>query len=132
MHGEGHRRNCPECGQSVAHLRGAVLAFKELRGPRNITSSDVDRIFDDGGRRFLVIEEKTENERPISHGQKQLLSALARLPMFTVWLARGTPERLSVYDWASDDPAPFLQDITFDQYQEAVAQWFAFQRSWSA
>ena len=77
MHGNGHRRCCPTCGQSVVAFRD-VLANRELQGPRQITSSDIDRIFDDRGR-FLMIEEKNPGEQALT-GQKRLLAALAGLP----------------------------------------------------
>lgn len=122
MWGEGRRRTCPECGQSVTHIADS-LSHRELRGPRNITSSNVDRIFDDGGQRFLIIEEKKPNER-VSHGQRQMLTALSRIPSVDVWLARGTTERIDLSDVADGNPWPFLQGINFDGYQKAVANWF--------
>lgn len=130
MYGDGIRRNCPTCGQDVRHITD-ILSHRELRGPRNITSANLDRIFDDGGRRFLVIEEKTSAEKLLSSGQRGLLLALARLPMFTVWFARGTPQSLELFDFGSDQPWPFLEG-DFTQYQNAVSRWFASQRRVSA
>lgn len=117
------RRVCPECGQSVRGLKDS-LSHRELRGPRNITSTNMDRLFDDGGKRFLVIEEKRPTEK-IPGGQHACLAALSKLPMFTVWLARGTPDELTLTDFHPSAPSePFAERIPFETYQAYVDQWF--------
>lgn len=121
MHGQGHRRNCPSCGQSVTHLRD-VLANCELRGPREITSSNVDRIFDDGGKRFLVIEEKNWNE-PVAADQIRMLRALASVPRFDVWGVRGDPDDLTISRILPNRTVGIAAG-EFDIYQAAVDAWF--------
>lgn len=122
MHGEGHRRRCPSCSQQVSHLPD-VLGHRELQGPRQITSANVDRIFDDAGRRFLVIEEKQPSEA-IKAGQLRLLKNLAALPTIEVWGVRGTPESLRVTR-LGNDPAVLVEDGgTFEDYQRVVSDWF--------
>src|SRR5690606_17854997 len=124
---EGHRRRCPTCGQSVVRMRD-VLANREIRGPRNITSSNVDRIFDDDGRRFLVIEEKQPGEQ-IKAGQRRLLANLARLPQVDVWGVRGTPRSLSIkahrpgVGWV-----PVLREGDVAAYEQCVHAWYAAER----
>lgn len=123
MHGEGHRRSCPTCGQAVTHVRD-VLGNRELRGPRNITSSNLDRIFDDHGCRFLIVEEKQPGEPACSSGQRSLLVSLSKLPMFTVWGARGTPDDLTLFTVEGGLFVPSAKG-DFDVYQAAVLDWFA-------
>ena len=122
MWGEGHRRNCPGCGQNVEHMRD-VLGNRELRGPRNITSANVDRIFDDNGQRFLIIEEKNPHEK-CSEGQRALLRALSRLNHVTVWFTQGTPDNLTVYEIRGDTRRR-ISTGTIDDYQHLVDAWFA-------
>lgn len=126
MHGEGQRRKCPECGQSVTHIEDNI-SHRELRGPRNITSSNGDRLFDDGGRRFLFIEEKHTNEPPASRGQKGLLQGLASQPNFTVWACKGVPSRLTLFHVLPHGEGFTVigEDKDFDWYQEQVYEWFA-------
>lgn len=123
MHGEGHRRRCPNCGQSVTHMRD-VLCNLELRGPRKITSANIDRIFDDAGRRFLMIEEKNPGEK-LSTAQFTLLKRLAGLPNVDVWGARGTPESVVVKKVLADGSTRNLCAGNFDVYQQAVSRWFS-------
>lgn len=106
-----------------------VLSHRELRGPRNITSSNVDRMFDNNGR-VLLIEEKGPNEI-VSEGQKIALQALANLPAATVWLVRGTPDALRV-----DRVRPrregyeVLLDVgDWEAYQRLVGRWFGIVQS---
>lgn len=128
MYGQGHRRICPECGQSVAHDDNGV-SHRELQGPRNITSSNIDRVFDDDGR-LLFIEEKHWGE-PATNGQRRLLAALAE--EHTVWLVRGEPENLEVWSISGGrrraDGEYILrgkQEVVgaFEDYQRAVLHWF--------
>lgn len=119
MHGNGARRNCPECGQRVGHITDK-LSHRELRGPRQITSSNIDRIFDDEGRRMLLIEEKQPNE-PVPGGQWALLRALGKIPEITVWGVRGTPDSLRITDLVSLE---VLAEGNWDTYQQAVTDWF--------
>lgn len=128
MYGQGARKVCSECHRPLSAPDPNNLSHRELRGPRNITAANIDRIFDDGGRKFLVIEEKRPNEPKLSPGQNGLLLALARVPMFTVWLARGTPQALDLFDYGSDDPWPFLDQVDFTRYQQEVSRWFASRR----
>lgn len=123
MHGEGHRRNCPQCGQSVLHMR-EVLANVEVRGPRNITSSNVDRIYDDDGKRFLIIEEKNPGEQ-VRKGQQRLLANFARLPRVDVWGVRGTPDDLNIKRFVPT--GGWTQHATGDvsTYEHCVHAWFA-------
>ena len=121
-HGNGHRRRCPDCGQSVEHMRDH-LPNRELRGPRQITSSNIDRIFDDGGQRFLMIEEKAPAE-PVSAGQTRLLRALAAVPQVTVWGVRGTPDNLTVTAIRPGSTETIVESGSFDTYQQQVDQWF--------
>lgn len=124
MHGNGHRTHCHECGQPVDHLdRLAHLRWVELRGPRNITSSDLDRIFDDRGQRFLVVEEKRPNE-VVPPGQKRMLYALADTPGFTVFGVVGTPEALTVWELRPNGTRRWITDGTVAEYQAAVMDWF--------
>lgn len=115
MHGQGTLRKCicggddPACSQ---HL--------ELRGPRNITSSNIDRCFDDGGKRFLFIEHKHENEA-IPGGQSFMLKALARLPQMTVWITKGSPDRLVIYEIGTG-AAPVVGD--WSTLQAKADAWF--------
>jgi len=90
MHGHGNLRRCL-CGGTDP----TCLTHLELRGPRNITSANIDRILDDHGHRFLYIEEKRPNEG-MTEGQKALLRNLARQRRNTVWIVTGTPDELSV------------------------------------
>lgn len=121
MHGEGHRRRCPSCGQSVTHMRD-VLGNCELRGPRQITSSNIDRIFDDNGSRFLMIEEKGPEEK-IPAGQGRLLRSLSALPGVDVWGVRGTPQELTVSRITPERSIViFRGDLT--AYQQAVGAWY--------
>jgi hypothetical protein len=113
MHGEGHRRK---------PVPGDLLGNLELRGPRNITSSNIDRIFDDGGRRFLVIEEKNEGE-DAPEGQRKLLRALSQLPNVTVWVVRGTPWELSVKELVNGS-LRWIAKGDWEDYQSAVHEWF--------
>lgn len=123
MHGEGHRRRCPECGQEVAHITD-TLSHRELRGPRNITSSNLDRFFDDNGRRFLAIEEKAPNE-DISKGQGLMLRHLACVPMVDVWFVKGDPSELTVRRVTPPgSPLEAVASGDFATYQNAVADWF--------
>ena len=121
MHGNGHRRCCPTCGQSVVAFRD-VLANRELQGPRQITSSDIDRIFDDRGR-FLMIEEKNPGEQALT-GQKRLLAALAGLPEVDVWGVRGNPDDLTVWQITPTGSQVLLAGVGFSSYQALVSDWF--------
>lgn len=124
MHGEGHLRKCRECGADVRG-RNDVLAFLELRGPRNITSSNVDRIFDDGGKRFLIIEEKQPGEK-LKAGQHKLLANLARLPLVDVWGVKGTPDSLAVSHYRSDTGTwERIGEGDMRTYERCVHAWFA-------
>ena len=118
MHGEGDRRYCPSCGQSVLHISD-MLSHRELRGPRNITSSNIDRVFDDRGR-FLFIEEKRDGET-MSKGQMLMLQALSR--RHDVWVVKGTPEALYVYTVHSDG-LDLLEMGDWSLYQRMVDDWF--------
>lgn len=120
-HGGGDRRVCHECGQPVPSASNHI-SHRELRGPRQITSSNVDRIFDDRGLRFLIIEEKQQNER-LSHGQTQLLKSLAQLPTVDVWGVRGTPDSLTVKQ-ITPDGSTTIATGNFTDYQAAVSSWF--------
>lgn len=106
----------------MEHMRD-VLGNNEVRGPRNITSSNVDRIFDDAGKRFLIIEEKNPGEQ-IKEGQRRLLANLAKLPRVDVWGVRGTPDALTVNALT---PTGFERTAEgdFDTYQRCVHAWFA-------
>jgi hypothetical protein len=100
-----------------------VLATHELRGPREITSSNVDRAFDDNGQRFLLIEEKNPDEA-VARGQQILLRRLATLPTVDVWFVRGNPDRLSVWKVAPEGSTR-LCDGDMGAYQRQVLAWFA-------
>lgn len=123
MHGDGHLRKCRMCGGDVAE-RDDVLAFMELRGPRNITSSNVDRIYDDGGKRFLIIEEKQPGEA-LKAGQRKLLVNLASLPRVDVWGVRGTPDDLRITHFRPG--TGWVQIAAGDKatYERCVHAWFA-------
>jgi hypothetical protein len=99
------------------------LPNRELRGPRQITSSNIDRIFDDSGQRFLMIEEKAPGEA-VSAGQMRLLRALAALPQVTVWGVRGTPDNLTITDIQPGSTNTFVESADFGTYQQQVDQWF--------
>lgn len=123
MWGRGLRRKCSECGHL---LDGSLIdpQRRELRGPREITSSNIDCVLDDGGRRFLFIEFKRRDE-PMSYGQERLLKALARLNEVTVWVVRGTSSRLDASVWDGDEVRVFLRHRGFGDLQKAVFRWFA-------
>lgn len=120
----GGRRRCPECGQPVAHIPD-VLSHRELRGPRQITSSNVDRAFDNNGH-ILFIEEKHPREE-VPAGQAWLLRSLARPKSTTVWLARGVPDNLLVWRVGHTQPGDSVvfEGGDFDDYQAAVSAWYA-------
>jgi hypothetical protein len=101
-----------------------VLGNRELRGPRQITSANIDRIFDDHGRRFLVIEEKGPDEK-VGDGQALLLRNLAGLPAVDVWGVRGTPDDLRVTQVFSNGGTLHLASGDWSVYQRAVDDWFA-------
>jgi len=101
-----------------------VLANRELRGPRSITSSNIDRIFDDNGKRTLFIEEKNEGEA-IADGHKRLLRAMATKQGFTVWLVRGDPNRLRVDRLTAESTLQFVAGGDLSAYQAAVTEWYA-------
>lgn len=98
------------------------LSVQELRGPRNITSSNVDRIFDDNGQRFLIIEEKGSSEK-VAKGQTRLLRNLAASEQITVWGVRGTPDELEVWRLTADGKQ-LVAAGNWDDYQRAVMEWF--------
>ena len=115
---------CSECGSDVSN-RDDKIGFLELRGPRSITSSNLDRIFDDGGRRFLVVEEKEFGES-LGAGQRALLYALARLREVTVLLVEGTPDELQVLMLCPPDPGVrLLAEGGFAEYQRIIDAWYA-------
>ena len=124
MHGQGFRRKCPECGQDVSHIKDR-LSHRELQGPRNISSTNVDRLFDDNGNRFLYIEEKNTREASISKGQLRALRALSNYPENEVWIVKGNPSRLSVYQLNGADHAALITGGTWIEYQQLVFDWFA-------
>jgi len=119
MHGEGDRRTCPTCQQPVDHIPNHI-SNRELRGPRQITSSNIDRVLDDHGR-FLFIEEKHEDET-VPKGQGRMLRALSY--HHDVWLVRGNPERLRIWQIICGNTA-ILADGDYTTYQKAVLRWFA-------
>jgi hypothetical protein len=124
MHGEGERRRCPHCHQNMSNDTPDSLSNRELRGPREITSSDIDRVFDDAGRRFLFVEEKAPNEH-VPRGQDRMLRALAALPHVDVWGVRGTPDRLRIVPITpTGADASRVIEGDFDAYQRAVLTWF--------
>lgn len=133
MYGDGHRRTCPCCGREVLH-DNSRLSNLELRGPRNITSTNLDRLFDDSGKRFLIVEEKRPGEA-YPGGQRKALIALAHLtPLLEVWVAEGTPEQLQVYrlvpvrsnngDQEQCAMKHLLASGTFGDYQKLTLDWF--------
>lgn len=122
MHGEGARRVCPTCGQPTPEGLRDSLSVRELRGPREITSSNIDRCFDDAGRRFLFIEEKNNLEQ-IRDGQRRMLRSLARLPTVDVWGVQGTPNELAIYKINSDG-SRVVDRGDWGTYQAAVNDWF--------
>lgn len=119
---KGDRRICPTCRQEVGpHITPDHLSCYGINGPRGISSSNVDRIFDDDGRRFLLIEEKWPDEG-IPRGQGKLLLGLAKLPQWTVWLVKGTPESVAVMDIAQR--RWLLEGQPFSSYENLVNDWF--------
>ena len=120
MHGDGSRRVCPECGQGVAHISDQ-LSHRELRGPRNITSSNPDRIFDDNGR-LLFIEEKRADEPNAKKGQLRLLLSLAEY--HDVWAAKGEPNNLTLWKVHPEGRYETIGQGDFGWYQERVLDWF--------
>ena len=118
MGGEGHRRKCPTCGQDVTHIDD-TLSHRELNGPRNITSSNIDRMFDDNGR-ILFIEEKNMLEQ-MPNGQKRALKALSN--QVDVWVVIGSPDALIIYEIDKGDISDGIEG-NWDYYQNAVYNWF--------
>ncbi len=120
MHGEGSRRVCPECGQSVIGID--LPTHRELRGPRNITTTNIDRAIDDKGRRFLFMEHKRPDES-MPDGQKRFLFGLARQPNTTVWVTSGDTDQLEL--WELGDTAVRLGVMNWDGLQRRLDDWFA-------
>lgn len=124
MHGRGDRRICGECNQPVKpEMVPDLLGYRELRGPRNITSSNIDRAFDDDGQRCLVIEEKRENE-DLSDAQLGMLRSFACRSEVEVWLVLGNPDRLEVQRVYPDGKRVVIASGDFAAYQSAVWDWF--------
>ncbi len=120
-HGSGHRGVCPTCGQSVTHITD-ILSHRELRGPRNITSSNIDRLYDDGRTgRMLGIEEKNPGE-PVPDGQNQALHALA-VRFDDVWLVVGTPDDLTISE-SVEGGWTELGSGDWGYYQDSVLDWY--------
>lgn len=108
-----------------------VLANQEIRGPRNITSSNVDRVYDDAGKRFLVIEEKQPGEA-LRAGQQKLLVGLASLPNVDVWGVRGTPDDLSIKHFRPSVGWVHVGAGDVATYERCVHAWFAAEtHAWS-
>ena len=121
MHGTGHRQVCPTCGQSVTHITD-TLSHRELRGPRNITSSNIDRLYDDGRTgRMLGIEEKNPGEA-IPDGQNKALHALADR-FDDVWVVIGTPDDLTIYE-SVEGNWTMLGRGDWGYYQDSIFDWY--------
>lgn len=121
MYRAGRRTQCPTCHQPVPD--GDWLRLLELRGPRGITSSDIDRIFDDWGKRWLVVEEKGANEEP-KFGQRWMLQGLASIPQVTVLLVRGDAHLLCVARLMADGTYRELGTGDETHYQRIVTAWY--------
>lgn len=126
MHGDGARRVCSECGTPVSP-GSTYISHRELRGPRNITSSNIDRVFDDHGNRVLFIEEKSLREASsITAGQKGLLYSLARIPNAETWVAIGDVSEVTVYRLHGRGPSDqLLHRGCWEAYQDLVEKWYA-------
>lgn len=96
-----------------------VLSNLELRGPRNITSSNIDRCFDDNGR-FLFVEEKNDRES-MPNGQRRMLLTLSH--QHDVWIVKGSPDRLKIWTLQDGEHA-VLAEGSMSTYQSAVFSWF--------
>jgi hypothetical protein len=118
----GKRRICPECRQDVSHLDD-MISHVPLLGPRNISSSNIDRAFDNDGK-LLVFEEKhTDETLPL--GQKRMYRSFAMKPGCTAGLARGTASRMDISVWKPGDTDPtYVGTGDHDYYQHLVSRWF--------
>lgn len=125
---KGRKRLCDACHQPLPQdFYDKHLSSNPVTGPRNITSGNIDRVFqDDRQNRFLFIEEKDTNEREMGPGQWYMLAALAQLPGVETWVVKGSvTDSIAAYrfdTWYRIEHLPDIRD--YGSYQNAVHRWY--------